>query len=198
MARCAVRGFCQPGQRVYGLVIAPASPRAPPPVDGFSSLAAVHPTVKILSLPGWRGYTLKDRTGPGSLMMHRRALLLAAMAGFAPTLAMADEGLSGQWQAHLSGKVLIAMDILEDGHWASQTVQNNKVVAQMAGTYEQEKTNRRHGTLRFTPVTSKVSEEHGAAKVEIDKYTFEKHGNELRLVSTNGDVMVFMRQALAK
>lgn len=130
--------------------------------------------------------------------MYRRALLLAAAAGLMPTLAKADETVSGQWQAHLSGNVIIAMDILEDGHWFSQTVHDDKVVAQMAGTFEQEKTNRTQGTLRFNPVTSKVSDEHGAAKVEIDKYTFEKDGDQLRLVSGDGDVMVFERQALAK
>lgn len=132
--------------------------------------------------------------------MHRRALLLAATATFVPALAMAKphDSVAGQWQAHLADNVIIAMDILEDGHWASQTVHDNKVVAQMAGTWEEKKTNRRHGTLTFNPVKSTVSDEHGAAKVEIDEYTFEHHGKRLKLVSTNNDVMVFERQALAK
>lgn len=130
--------------------------------------------------------------------MYRRALLLAATAGFVPTLAMADESISGQWQAHLPDNVIVAMDVLADGHWASENVQNNKVIAQMAGTYEQKKTNRKSGTLVFTPVKSKVSEEHGTAKVETDKYSLQKRGTELHLVSSNGDVMVFKRQALAK
>ena len=130
--------------------------------------------------------------------MYRRALLLAATAGFVPSLAMADESISGQWQTHMPGNVIIAMDVLEDGSWASETIQNNKVVARMAGTYEQKKTNRKSGTLVFTPVKSKVSEEHGAAEVETDKYSLEKRGTELHLVSSGGDVMVFKRQALAK
>lgn len=130
--------------------------------------------------------------------MYRRALLLAATAGFVPSLAIADESISGQWQAHLPDNVIVAMDILEDGSWTSENVQNNKVVAQMAGTYEQKKTSDKRGTLVFTPVKSKVSEEHGAAKVESDKYRLEHRGTELHLVSSNGDVMVFKRQALAK
>jgi hypothetical protein len=130
--------------------------------------------------------------------MYRRALLLAATAGFVPTLAMADDSISGQWQTHLPGNVIIAMDVLADGHWASESIQNNKVVAQMAGTYEQTKTNSKSGTLVFTPVKSKVSEEHGSAKVEADKYSLEKRGAVLRLVPASGDVMVFHRQALAK
>ena len=130
--------------------------------------------------------------------MYRRALLLAATAGFVPTLAMADESISGQWQAHLPGKVIVAMDILADGFWTSENVQNDKVVAQMAGTYDQKKTNRKSGTLVFTPVKSNVSEEHGSAKVETDKYSLEKRGTVLRLVSATGDVMVFEKQRLAK
>jgi len=130
--------------------------------------------------------------------MYRRALLLAATAGFVPSLAMADESISGQWQAHLPGNVIVAMDVLEDGSWTSENVQNDKVVARMAGTYEQTKTNAKSGTLVFTPVKSKVSEEHGAATVEADKYSLEHRGTVLRLVSANGDVMMFRRQALAK
>jgi len=130
--------------------------------------------------------------------MYRRALLLAATAGFVPSLAMADESISGQWQAHLPGNVIVAMDVLEDGSWTSENVQNNKVVARMAGTYEQTKTNAKSGTLVFTPVKSKVSEAHGAAKVEPDKYSLENRGTELHLVSSSGDVMVFKKQALAK
>jgi len=130
--------------------------------------------------------------------MYRRALLLAATAAFVPSLAEADESISGQWQAHLPDNVIVAMDVLGDGSWTSENVQNNKVVAQMAGTYEQKKINAKSGTLVFTPVKSKVSEEHGAAKVETDKYSLENRGTELHLVSSGGDVMVFKKQALAK
>lgn len=130
--------------------------------------------------------------------MYRRALLLAATVALLPALAMADESISGQWQAHLPNKVIIAMDVLADGYWTSETVQNNKVVAEMAGSYEQKKTGGKSGTLVFTPVKSKVSEEHGAAQVETDKYSLEKGGTVLRLVSTGNDVMVFEKQPYAK
>jgi hypothetical protein len=129
--------------------------------------------------------------------MYRRVLLAAAIA-LAPTLAKADESISGQWQAHLPDNVIIAMDVLADGYWTSQTVHNNEVVAQMAGSYKQDKTNSKSGTLVFTPVKSKVSNEHGAAQPETDKYSLEKSGTVLRLVSTSNDVMVFEKQPYAK
>ena len=53
----------------------------------------------------------------------------------------------------------------------------------MAGSYEQKKANATAGTLVFTPVKSKTTEEHGAAQVEEDKYTLEQGGKVLRLVS---------------
>lgn len=130
--------------------------------------------------------------------MYRRALLLGATAAFVPTLAMADESIAGQWQAHQPGNIVIAMDILADGYWTSETVQNNKVVAQMAGSYEQKKTGKNSGTLVFTPVKSKVSAEHGAAQVETDKYSLRKRGTELHLVSAGSDPMVFTKQSYAK
>ena len=97
--------------------------------------------------------------------MHRRALLAAVIA-FTPILAIADESISGQWEANLGHNVIIAMDMLADGHWTSQTVQSNKVVAEMAGSYEQKKVSATTGTLVFTPVKSKTTDEHGAAQVE--------------------------------
>jgi hypothetical protein len=130
--------------------------------------------------------------------MYRRVLLLSAAAAFVPTLAMADESIAGQWQAHLPGNVIISMDVLADGYWTSETVQNDKVVAQMAGSYEQKKIGRRSGTLVFTPVKSKVSGEHGASQVETDKYSLHKGGTVLRLVPASNDAMVFEKQAYAK
>jgi hypothetical protein len=88
------------------------------------------------------------------------------------------------------------MDILVDGHWSSQTVQDNKVVAEMAGTYDQTKATDTTGKLVFKPVTSKTSAEHGAAQIEEDDYTLTKGGKMLRLVS-GGDVTDFRKQPLA-
>ena len=129
--------------------------------------------------------------------MYRRALLAAVIA-FTPMAAMADASISGQWQANLSHDVIIAMDVLGDNLWTSQTVQNNKVVAELAGSYEQKKASDATGTLVFTPVKSKTTAEHGAAAVEEDKYTLEQGGKVLRLVSSKNDVMVFHKQAYAK
>jgi hypothetical protein len=129
--------------------------------------------------------------------MQRRALL-AAIIALTPMLAMADESVSGQWEANLGHNVIVAMDVLADGHWTSQTVQSNKVVAEMAGTCEQAKASATTGTLTFTPVKSRTTEEHGAAQVEEDKYTLERDGKVLRLVSSKNNVMMFHKQAYAK
>jgi hypothetical protein len=111
---------------------------------------------------------------------------------------MADENVAGQWQANLDHNVIIAMDVLADGFWTSQTVQKDKVVAEMAGSYEQKAESATTGTLVFTPVKSKTTEEHGEARVEEDKYTLEHGGKVLRLVSAKNDVMVFHKRAYAK
>jgi hypothetical protein len=124
--------------------------------------------------------------------------LLAAIVMFAPAVAKADESISGQWRANLGHNVIIVMDVLSDGRWASQTVQDDKVVAEMAGTYEQKPSNRVRGSIVFTPVKSKVSQEHGAATVETDRYTLENGGSVLRLVTNKNDQMVFRKQPFAK
>jgi hypothetical protein len=125
-----------------------------------------------------------------------RRLLLAAALAVCPMLAMADESISGQWQAREGHGVIIVMDILVDGHWASETVQDNRVVAELAGTYEQTKTTETSGKLVFTPVTSKTSAAHGAAKVEEDQYTLTGNGKVLRLVTGN-EAMEFHKQPFA-
>jgi hypothetical protein len=125
-----------------------------------------------------------------------RRLLFAAILAMSPTLALADQSVAGQWQARPGHGVIIVMDILVDGHWSSQTVQNNKVVAEMAGTYEQTKTTDTSGKLVFKPVTSKTTAEHGAAQIEEDDYALIKGGKALRL-SADGDVTDFRKQPLA-
>ena len=112
----------------------------------------------------------------------RRLLLTAALA-LCPMLALADEHVAGQWRADLGHGVLINMDVLADGHWFSQTIQDNKVVAELAGTYEQTPTNDTSGKIVFTPLKSKVTAEHGAAKVEEDTYTLSDDGKTLILTS---------------
>ena len=85
------------------------------------------------------------------------------------------------------------MDVLADGHWSSQTVQNNKVVAEMAGTYEQKKESDTTGSLVFTPIQAKTSAEHGKAQIESDRYALEQNGRVLRLI-TGKDPMEFRKQ----
>ena len=123
----------------------------------------------------------------------RRLLVVTAGLLLAPMLAWADQSIAGQWQANLGHNVIIAMDVLADGHWASQTVQDNKVVAELAGTYEQKPESPTVGTLVFTPVKAKTSAEHGAAKVETDRYALEQSGRILRL-TTGNETMEFHKQ----
>jgi hypothetical protein len=122
-----------------------------------------------------------------------RRSLLVTVCLLAPMLARADQTVAGQWQADLGHDVIIAMDVLADGHWAGQTVQNSKVVAEMAGTYEQKKENETTGTLVFTPVKATTTAEHGKAQVETDKYALQQNGRVLRL-TTGNDVMEFHKQ----
>ncbi len=129
-------------------------------------------------------------------MMRRMLFATVVTLLVSPTLARADESVSGPWLADLGHGVVISMDILADGHWWSTTVQDNKVVAELAGSYQQTKTNGVSGKLVFTPSSSKTSEEHGPAKVEEDKYTLSNGAKTLRLV-TNNEVMQFEKQPYA-
>jgi len=114
-----------------------------------------------------------------------------------PTLALSDVSISGQWRADLGHNVIIVMDVLADNHWASQTVQDNKVVAEMAGTYDQKKANDTSGSIIFTPVKSKVSQHHGAATADADRYRLENNGEILRLVTGKNEEMLFRKQPFA-
>jgi hypothetical protein len=126
-----------------------------------------------------------------------RRAIIALLFAVSPALAWADESIAGAWQAKMGHGVIISMDILVDGHWNSQTIQDDKVVAEMWGTYTQSKTNDASGTLVFTPVKSKTSEEHGEVTAEEDTYRLQHHGNVLELVS-NKQTMVFAKQKLEK
>jgi hypothetical protein len=53
----------------------------------------------------------------------------------------------------------------------------------MAGTYEQVPTHDTSGKIVFTPLKSKVTAEHGAAKVEDDTYKLTNNGKTLVLTS---------------
>ena len=122
-----------------------------------------------------------------------RFLVVTAGLLLAPMMAWADQTIAGQWQTDLGHKVFIAMDVLADGHWASQTVQNDKVVAELAGTYEQKKESETTGTLVFTPTKARTSAEHSKAQVETDRYALEQNGHVLRLITSN-DAMEFHKQ----
>jgi len=132
-----------------------------------------------------------------TLAGNLRVLFITAIMALPSTVALADRTIAGQWRADLGHNVIIVMDVLADDHWASQTVQDNKVVAEFAGTYQQKKTNDTSGSIVFTPVKSKVSQEHGAATTESDKYNLENNGEVLRLVTADNEQMLFRKQPFA-
>ncbi len=121
-----------------------------------------------------------------------RALFFAAAlsVGIA-AVALADESVSGDWHANLGGGVAIDMNMTPDGGWSSETLQRDKVVRQMSGTYTQMSSNDGTGTLVFTPKQASVRS--GEVQTETDKYRLAKDGKQLKLTS-QGDTMVFEKR----
>jgi hypothetical protein len=118
-------------------------------------------------------------------------LLLTAGLAMTPVLAHADEHIAGQWRSDLGHGVIINMDLLVDGHWTSQTIQDDKVVAEYAGTYQQTPTNDTRGTIVLTPFKSHViSGKHHEAKVEHDNYVITDNG-KVATFTSGKDKLVF-------
>jgi hypothetical protein len=118
-----------------------------------------------------------------------RTFLLASLlsVGLAGT-AFADASVAGDWRADLGEGVAINMNVTPDGHWSSETLQNNKVVRQMRGDYRQTRQGNDNGTLVFRPTQSSK----GEAQVETDQYQLSENGSTMRLTA-GGDTMVFER-----
>ena len=68
--------------------------------------------------------------------------------------------------------------------------QDDKVVGEFAGTYEQTPTDSTSGKVIFTPLKSKVTAEHGAAKVEADTYVITD-GGKVATIKSGTETMVF-------
>src|SRR4051812_43257211 len=81
-----------------------------------------------------------------------RAAFLTTAVASAPRLAIANEAISGQWRADLGHNVIIVMDVLVDNHWASETVQDDKVDG---GTWYSRRPRRLH-------CRSRMAQSHGA------------------------------------
>ena len=122
---------------------------------------------------------------------HRTHLLLIAGLAMTPIIAHADDHVAGQWQADLGHGVIINMDVLADGHWTSETIQDNKVVAEYAGTYELTPRDDTHGRIVLTPYKSHViSGNHHQAKVEHDNYVISE-GGKVATFTSGKDKLVF-------
>ncbi len=121
-----------------------------------------------------------------------RAFVTAAL--FAVTLgtaASADETVAGNWNADLGSGITIKMNVSADGSWSSETLQQDKIVRQMKGTYKQMPSKDGAGTLVFMPTQAMVSK--GKVKVETDTYELAGDGKLLKL-SSEGDTMDFQKQ----
>jgi ribosomal protein L14 len=114
-----------------------------------------------------------------------------------PKAAWADASIAGQWQADMGNSVLLVMDVIADGHWFSTTVHDEKVVAELAGTYTQTKTNDATGTLVFTPQNGGKRSDGKPIDVETDAYVLSNNGETLTLTSDK-QPMKFQKQAFAK
>jgi hypothetical protein len=121
---------------------------------------------------------------------NRMHLLLIIGLAMTPALALADEHVAGQWRSDLGHGVIINMDLLVDGHWTSQTIQDDKVVAEYAGTYEQTPINDTHGKIVMTPLKSHATGNHHEAKVETDTYVISD-GGKVATFTSGKDKLVF-------
>ncbi|MFL5289467.1 MAG: hypothetical protein ACJ8AW_53055 [Rhodopila sp.] len=121
-----------------------------------------------------------------------RIPVLAALFSIAMTIAaLADSSVAGNWHAKLDGGVSIDMTVSPDGAWSSRTLQRNKVVRQMKGTYTQTPADNGTGTIVFTP--TQVSVKNGPVQTETDQYELVDNGRRLKLTS-EGDTMDFQKR----
>ena len=121
-----------------------------------------------------------------------RALFFAALFAVSISMAaVADESVSGSWRANLGSGVIINMNVTADGGWSSETLQRNRVVRQMKGTYKQMPSNDGMGTIVFTPTQAAV--QGGNVEPETDQYEMAQNGKQLKLTS-GGDTMVFRKR----
>ncbi|PPQ35190.1 hypothetical protein [Rhodopila globiformis] len=121
-----------------------------------------------------------------------RIPVLAALFSIAMTTAvLADASVAGRWHATLGSGVTIDMTVSPDGAWSSRTLQHNKVVREMKGTYTQTPAEHGTGTIVFTPTQSKVKT--GTVKPETDQYELAANGRVLKLTS-EGDTMDFHKR----
>jgi hypothetical protein len=121
----------------------------------------------------------------------RISVLAALFTLGASTAALADASVAGNWHADLDSGVSIDMQVAPGGAWSSRTLQENKVVREMRGTYHQQHAGNDAGTLVFVPkhYTGKT----GKVETETDRYELGEDGKVLKLTS-GGDTMVFEKR----
>ena len=123
-----------------------------------------------------------------------RAVIVAVVALCLPSLAFADKSVEGNWKAdlgqHDGKKISIIMSVAADGQWASKTMQGDKPIAAMSGTYTQTSETPTKGKLVFTPDEADTKAGHPRADIETDEYKLAD-GVLTLTATTGGDPMVF-------
>src|SRR5689334_2934476 len=67
-----------------------------------------------------------------------RSILLAfSLLVAVCSVALADPIVAGDWRADLGQGVRIDMNVTPDGNWSSETIEGNRLVRKMRGTYQQ-------------------------------------------------------------
>ena len=125
--------------------------------------------------------------------MRIASIVTVGLLAFVPGLAFADASVAGHWKADLGDDVRIEMTVSPDGKWNSETAKGDSTIAQMEGTYRQKVKSPTSGDLTFVPTKSHVTAQHGAPKVEYDKYRISDDGQVLHLNSA-GDDLEFHKQ----
>ncbi len=122
-----------------------------------------------------------------------RAIIMAALFSLATTIAFADASVAGHWKTDAGDGVTIDMHVMPNGKWNSETLQGNKIVRRMTGSYTQKQpSGNAAGEMVFTPTSAAAGTRN--VVTERDSYTLGENGQELRLTS-EGDTMVFHKQS---
>jgi hypothetical protein len=149
------------------------------------SATGVHSVTRRRRSPAGRGAVLTREEA-------LRTLILAALLSVTlSAAAIADAIVAGDWHANLGSGVVINMNVKPEGAWSSETLQNNKVIRQIQGTYKQTSSKNGTGTIVFVP--TEVSSKSGRVETETDHYQMADNGNQMKLTSS-GDTMVFHKR----
>ena len=120
-----------------------------------------------------------------------RPIICAGLLSLVVTgTAMASSDLAGEWRDDLGHGFTIDRTLTPDGHWSSEVRQQNDVLREIEGTYEQQASGEGQGTIVFTPTEAAGGV---VARTETDRYWLGQDGQQLSL-SSEGKTVVFTRR----